>query len=257
MVIDDSDDGSDGAPGDVSGSDAVAARQGAPLRDLVTLARGERDAMMRALAGRLAHQMRNPLAAIRAVCSGLRSEVEDADQHERLDLALQEIDRMLGFVAATVQGLPYAPEPHTDVDLRAELTDIAALVGRYVGNRMDLRIEAEADLACRLPRQGLRVAVFSVLDHLAGEDEAGAIELIAHEDHGRAMIQFVATGSVAGRSRASGPLTAFTGAQVPTALLVAERFARDTGGRLLHAGDDGHATTIVLQLPCTTSRPHR
>ena len=47
-----------------------------------TLVRQQCSAALRALAGRLAHQIRNPLAAIKAACGSLREELQDPDHQQ-------------------------------------------------------------------------------------------------------------------------------------------------------------------------------
>ena len=221
------------------------------LTNQARLARDERAAALRALAGRLAHQIRNPLAAIRAACSGLRSEVEDADQQETLDLALIEIDKMLGFVTSTVQTIPSREEARSPVTLLDEIDFVVAI--SRLGSAVDttIRIDGDLGLRCVLPPRGLRVAIFSVLDHLAATDGIDTIDISTVEANRNALIRFAASHGSAEQTGWHNGFSMSGDPNRPVGLLVAERFARDMGGCLLQTQGDEQSIDLTLQLPCT------
>ena len=214
------------------------------------LAREERGAALRALAGRLAHQIRNPLAAVRAACNGLRDEVQEADQRETLDLALAEIDRMLGFVSSTVRSLPPRRDPSRDVQIDGEIRDVVALIGSTQHSAVEVVVGDQAEGGCRLPLEGFRVAIYSLLDHLV--DIAGLRRVVveSHFDDDLLRIRFEIDGKADGNALVTTGLTVPGGWMYPVGFLVAERFARDHGGRLRRQDIDANRLTLCLELPC-------
>lgn len=214
------------------------------------LARDERSAALRALAGRLAHQIRNPLAAVRAACNSLREELDEPDQRETLDLTLREIDRMLAFVSATVQTIPVQSEPSLAVDVAREISDVVDVVRRSREGQTSIEIQTIADGECLLPRNGFRVAVYSLLDHLVAITDVQRIVIHSERIADRLHVHIDVDGSPgSNKLLTTGMMTPGSWMQ-PVGLLVAERFARDLGGRLLRSDIDSSHQTFNLELPC-------
>ena len=213
-----------------------------------------RSASLRALAGRLAHQIRNPLAAVRAACCGLRAEIEDADQCETLDLTLVEIDRMLGFVKATVQTIPDAYEKPEPLDVGAETADVVDILRASNTTGTQFRVTRQMAPHCSLPRHGLRAAIYSILDHLAEVADVDAIDVDIASGNGRMQVRFSVVGGMSGDTALTAGTMSPTGWFQPVGLLVAERFARDHGGRLRHADNGESSQTFTLDLPCAHDR---
>ena len=221
------------------------------------LARLEQAAAKSELAARLAHHFRNPLTAIQAACRSLREEIRDEDHCERLDLTLLEVRRMLDMVSKMLEGASHEPERARDIDVGALLMEVAALLRHELPERITLRVEAAPALRCRLPPDGLCVAVMDLIHSaeaaLQGQDE-GEILLECRFDAGRLYL----------RVADNRHETAATELNISTAMLlndaryadslelsVAQRYARQLGGRLRSEdlGPDGAA--VILELPCT------
>jgi len=214
------------------------------------LARDERRAALRALAGRLAHQLRNPLAAVRAACRSVREETDDPDQRETLDLTLTEIERMLSFVHATVQRAPGSAEAPQAVDVVAEVADVIEIVESGHANPLDIVLSGDGHVACNLPRNSLRVSVYSVLEDLIGSGSTTEIGVHVGCADGQTVIRFALRGVSTGDPALSNGMIAPVSGFQPVGLLVAERFARDLGGRLSRS-DDGDTQTVALELSCS------
>lgn len=217
------------------------------------LVRQERAAALRALAGQLAHQMRNPLAAIQAACGSLRAEVQDADHLQRLDLTLQEVDRMLKLVTATVQAVAETPEQPQQFDAVGELRDVIRTISTNQPDERPIILEGDAEIVCRLSRNAFRVTLYSLLDHLADTFKPRPTVVDVRHGQGRVRIFIQARGApAAGYAEAYAPSTTDqTGAAAAIGLLVAERFARDHGGRLSRASSTAASPELTLDLPCT------
>ncbi|MCB1800163.1 MAG: hypothetical protein KDI82_00605 [Gammaproteobacteria bacterium] len=214
------------------------------------LARDERAAALRALAGRLAHQLRNPLAAVRAACSGLRSEVEDDEHRETLDLTLQEIDRMLGFVSATVQSIPARRETPQATDPALEIIDVVDIMHSTENGANQIAVGDVEHRRCLIPRDGLRVAVYSICEHFLSIAEVNGLVIDNGCDAGRLTVRFRVDLGPAGEDVGTAGLSSNGIWVQPIGLLVAERFAREAGGRMLRndsGGDD--QLTLTLELP--------
>jgi signal transduction histidine kinase len=200
---------------------------------------------LRALAGRLAHQLRNPLAAVKAACGGLHAELDDPDHLDRLELTLHEVDRMLAHVTSTVQSVDDLSEKAGPVDLLQEVQAVIAIMQLGHAIRIDpASLTQQQPPKCQLPRTKFRVALFSLFDQLSRS--AGTIHIsIEVESQGdRAHLNIVVP---------SGPHdAAYTQNTVEPSgigLLVAERFARDHGGKLSRMTAD-HSLTLTLDFPC-------
>jgi signal transduction histidine kinase len=221
-----------------------------PLSAQARLASDERDAALRALAGRLAHQIRNPLSAVRAACSGLLHEIEDTEQRETLELSLREIDRMLSFVAATVRMASEDNEQPVRLDPGTELADVIAVFRQSREGSATVRLGELAEAVCRLPRHRLRATLFGLIGQLTADSAVQDIVFSLARRDGWALI----SASVRGADPDSGDLTmgmvAPDGWVQPVGLLVAERFARSVGGRLTHSNTGTAQLLITLELPC-------
>lgn len=231
------------APASIEVADQTRAASSAKL------ARDERDAALRALSGRLAHQMRNPLAAVRAACSGLRSELDDAEQRETLDLTLQEIDKMLGFVTATVHSIPGQNEQPQPIDVSLELADVIHIMCSSQNGADKIAIGETEKLRCLMPRDGFRVAVYGICEHFLSLPGIESLVVDSLVESDRLSLRFtIALGQASKTVRTVG--SSHDGLWVqPMGLLVAERFARDFGGRMLRMENSDDELILTLELP--------
>lgn len=224
--------------------------EAAPPRD--HLYRRERRAALRALAGRLAHDLRNPLAAVRAACDGLAEEIEDDDHKHRLGLTLQEIDRVLALVTDTVSAVTEPPEGAAEVSLRDAVdAAIVALAPFHPGVRA-VGVDIPSQAHCMLPPLGLQAAVYDLLDHLLEAHPADQLAIEFTQQQGRILVHFLAPATLPDEDHmhAKGSLEITAGQGTAVNLLVADRFARDSGGRLTCAVRDDGRHSIIFELPC-------
>jgi signal transduction histidine kinase len=234
-------------------TDVTSQQHPVATHERARLARYERDVALRALAGRLAHQIRNPLAAVRAACSGLRAEIEDADQRETLELTLTEIDRMLGFVSATLRAMPHDIETPQAVDIAIELADVIDILASGYAALPAIEFSAGTDQQCNLPRERFRVSVYSLLEDLLVN--ARSLQRIAvrspQTGNGRVCIIIDVEHASANDCAFSAGIGVPVHGLQPVGILVAERFARDVGGRLTLTDNGAETQTVTLELPCT------
>lgn len=210
-----------------------------PVSSPVDILRDERDAMLRALASRLAHETRNPLAAVRAACSSLLEEMTVPDHRYRLELTLGEIDRALAAVTRAVKAVSAPVEPALESSPEQLLQD-AVDAARILHPRARIEFNpGPTGPFCELPRAALRAAVLGLLDHLIGQSRDGRITLRVQRGDDALRIH-------AGPVPVDAEITPGTDA---LAMVVAERFVRDTGGRL-HQNDTDGLRHVVLEIPC-------
>lgn len=229
-------------------ADAAAAEL---LADHAQLARRERKAALRVLAGRLAHQMRNPLAAIQAACSSLRSEIDDTDHLERLDLTMHEVGRLLGLITAEIQTFSKAAEYPREIDVVASAQRVIRMVAAANPATPVVTMETTAPLHWVVAPNDFQVGLFSLLSHLVEHPDIGDIALRIDGDaqHLRVSVRALGVDGLAGPAMPPQPLAATIGVHDGIGLYVAERFARDQGGRLTHRIADDTAQIITLEIP--------
>jgi C4-dicarboxylate-specific signal transduction histidine kinase len=214
------------------------------------IARRERAAALRALAAQFAHQIRNQLAATRAVCDNLRVELDNSDHQQRLHLALNEIDRLLDSVSSTVQSLVETPEPARVLDAIGEVQEAVQI---FIAGREDsVSVELVGEpVHCVLPAMGFRVAVYSLLEHLLQASAPASANIGVQRRDDQLQVCFRACGEKARElavAKAPWPVEWPAGPR-HIGLLVAERFARDLGGRLAHSLNENGCVQLTLELP--------
>jgi hypothetical protein len=225
------------------------------VSDHAALARQERAAALRALAAQFAHHVRNRLAATRAVCDNLRLELTDPDHQHRLQLGLNEIDRLLDSVSATVHSVRLGIEDSQPVDVLGDFDDVVriAVAGREAA--LPVQLSGPSDLRCLLPRAALRAALYSLLEQLLDDAATEAIHIDVAHAEGTLSIRCAAEGRACRDPDAEStgaPEHAIGHSQL--GLLVSERFACDMGGQITRAYHDGDCV-YTLALPCQTAAP--
>jgi two-component system NtrC family sensor kinase len=136
---------------------------GALISQRAELARVERLAALGELAASLAHELRNPLAGIRAACRSLLEDVSDLDTGDRLRLIAEEVDRLVDLVKEQLGRARHEPERVADVDLAPLVGSIVALVGYQMPANVSLIVEMPPTLRARVPRNGFRQALLNLL----------------------------------------------------------------------------------------------
>ena len=223
------------------------------LQTQAILSRGGRHAALRTWAGRLAHETRNPLAAIRAACGSLREELEDPEQLETLDLTIKEIDRVLGYISATVQNTTVQIEKPEEIYLNDELTEVAALVEESSPTEISVSCEINDSATCILPRNAFRIAMHSLLEFLINNFRAASIRIDTETMQKRMLLHFSANRSDRGPFAFEVESLSGRSADLNTiGYSIADRFARDVRGRLRHDETPNGSLLITLDLPWTT-----
>ena len=210
------------------------------------LASEARDAALRTLAGQLTHQMRNPLAAIQAACTSLREEIQDPDHQERLDLMLQEVTHMLDQISADVQAVAKPEERSHELDAAGEILSVVDILRVANPEAPEMEVQSQSEATCVAPRMAFRVAVYGLLEHLITEPSANLVTINVKRGNNHLQIRFTVATEAGDHGVAFEPLSSVD----RLGLQIAERFARDTNGRLKRWMPENGSQVITLDLPC-------
>ena len=199
-------------------------------------ARSQASALLRerAFTRAAAHELKTPLAVLRAHAEALREDIDPARRGEYLDVVLSEADRM----AALTAGLLDLSRLEAGAEVRRERVDLTALVE-----------DAFARQALPMEQRGLAVALD--LAPCAVEGDRRLLELLAGELAANAARHAAPGGAVAVTLKQAGDRAELTvdndGAPIPEADLphIWEPFYRGDASRSRATGGTGLGLAIV------------
>ena len=188
----------------------------------------------RAFTRAAAHELKTPLAVLRAHAEALREDIDPAKRGEYLDVVLSEADRM----AALTAGLLDLSRLEAGAEVKREPVNLTALVGA-----------AFARLALPMERRGLAVTLD--LDPCAVEGDRRLLELLAGELAANAARHAAPGGAVAVTLKQAGDRAELTvdndGDNLPKADLerIWEPFYRPDKSRSRDTGGTGLGLALV------------
>jgi signal transduction histidine kinase len=208
------------------------------------------------VSARVAHELKNPLAAMKAL---VQLEARDASDRsaKRLGVVLGEIDRMSGLVT------DHLALARAQVTLARQVTDLAELVAEVLtlltsrAEARGVRLEAEVR-ATRLEvdRARLREAVFNLVDNAILASPVGSIVSVTHAREGGLHLVSIADRGPGLDARiadafASGDTAWLTTRPEGTGLglAITRAVVRAHGGRLALRARDGGGTVATIELP--------
>lgn len=218
------------------------------------LARAERLAATGELAAVVAHELRNPLAGIKMTLTNLRAEVADADHIERLDLVLQEVERLSRLLGQLLDTARPTREPARPVQVAALVDDVCSVLRYEVPAEVHLDNRIAPDLVATLPRDRLQQAIINlVLNAVAATPASGGTVAVAAEpsgdrlrlsvtDEGEGFPEAVLVNGVR-------PFVSTRPGGTGLGLAMVRRFARDLGGDIELANLPGRGARVTVTLP--------
>lgn len=228
------------------------------LEEQLSLSSEEKKIIASELSASIAHDIRNPLAAIQMSLSNLRADLEDEELAERAERISAEVIRMSGILTESVDSTRLEPEPAALIQL-ADLADEVIHFVRYeIPPSVTILNELPRDLHCHLPEKRLRQAILNlVLNSAASMGEGtGSISIGAETDENDLLLCIADDGPGFDEEmlKAGGrPLTSASLDAQHFRLAVARRITRDAGGNMKlsnQAEEEGqHGTRVVLLLP--------
>jgi two-component system sensor histidine kinase PilS (NtrC family) len=223
-----------------------------------TQRRQDRLAAVGRVAAGIAHEIRNPLAAMRGSIQVLRSEVDgDSAQAELMEIILRESDRLNGIIT---DFLTYARPRQVSLaatDLRESLRETFTLLRHSPETRPDHLIaedypgqpvDVNADAA------GLRQVFWNLARNaLQAMPEGGTLGVsLTRTEEGRVRVCFADTGqgmTPEQVERLFEPFSSTRAGGTGLGLSIAYQIVRDHGGTINVRSRERHGTTIIIELP--------
>lgn len=227
-----------------------------------SLARAERLAAVGELAASAAHELRNPLAGIQAALANIRSDCQDTDLAERIQLVSAETTRLTKRLNDLLAFAKHTPEKLKPINLQRLIGELITLLKYQISENIHLKLEIATTAEPLLPEIELRQALLNLLlnsiqelDRLGGIitvkvflDEPAAdstqtkLRIIIHDTGAGFPNQLINHGIkpfVSTREHGTG-----------LGLSMVQRFARSLGGNLQLQNDaQGHAfATLTLPI---------
>jgi signal transduction histidine kinase len=227
-------------------------------RMLETLRRSERLAVLGNLAAGVAHEIKNPLSAMRMTVQMLREEKAPKDR-EPFDLLLREIERLdlaASELSAAARPGPPAREP---VRLERAVGDVLDLLDRQLGH-LGVKVERRFAPVPDVPgdeNRLKRAAMNLILNGAQAMPQGGTLTVtLAPREEGA---RFAVTDTGAGvpselRGRIFEPFVTGKPDGVGLGLALTKRIVEDHGGRIGFDSSEG-GSTFWIDLPGRALRP--
>lgn len=234
----------------VRSGEALARTRGAALDAIAARAQD-----VESIGARVAHEIRNPLTAIKGLVQLLARGARDDKDARRLEVVLAEVARVEDTLAAYLShARPLAALRPAPLDPGELLRDLAALLeGRAGAQRV--QIQVVVDPACRLvaDRQRLQEALLNLASNaIEAMPDGGTLVLRAAAVDGGATIDVVDDGrgmSDDQLARLGTPFESSRPGGTGLGVAHARAVAAQHGGRLVHTSAPGRGTRATLTLP--------
>jgi signal transduction histidine kinase len=221
------------------------------------LAERERLAALGRMAATVAHEIKNPLSAIKSIAQVMREDENLRNEYERdLGLIVGETDRLSQSVTQLLSFARKespAAQPLSVDELVRSVVDLFRASAKEQGIVLDLQVKVEAELAGKSV-SALRDALSNLLlNALQATPHGGRVELIAAQSEGELVISVQDSGSGVPadlRERIWEPF--FTTRQRGTGLglaIVRKRVQEVGGTAVLDAGRNGGGALFQLRVP--------
>ncbi len=233
------------------------------LDDATALARAARVIAWGDMARQVAHEIKNPLTPIRLGIQHLRrarrggEQAFDATLRETTDRILTEIDRLDGIARAFSRfGAPAAEQPPLEaVDLLAVARETVQLYGLSGGaGGAAVRFEADGKMALvQARRDEVKEVLVNLLEN-ARQAEARQVVVRLEAGSRRLTVSDDGRGIPADAlPRVFEPAFSTTSSGSGLGLAIARRLVESWGGTITLASTPGRGTTVMLDLPLSTS----
>lgn len=226
-----------------------------------TSRRQERLSAVGRVAAGIAHEIRNPLAAMRGSIQVLKSDIQDPSQAELMDIVLRESDRLNRIIT---DFLTYArPRKFSlvETDLRDPLRETFALLRHSPeildGHALEEDLPEEP-LTALADTEGVRQVFWNLSRNaLKAMPDGGTLRAEMRQSSGdRVRVTFTDTGrgmSPAQVERLFEPFSSSTTGGTGLGLSIVYQIIRDHGGTINVRSREGHGTTITIELPAKQS----
>jgi two-component system sensor histidine kinase PilS (NtrC family) len=222
-----------------------------------TSRRQDRMAAVGRLAASIAHEIRNPLAAMRGSIQMLRSEMDgDTEQVQLMEIILRESDRLNKIVADYLNYARPRPAELKDVDISALVAETFKLLRNSAeigdGHTLKEELPSRPAIVSGDPEQLKQVCWNITRNALKAMPEGGTFRIsLTDVDDNRWRLSFTDTGcgmSPEQVERLFEPFTSTTGG-TGLGLSIVYQIIRDHSGTINVRSRQGEGTTITIELP--------
>lgn len=224
-----------------------------------TSRRQDRMAAVGRLAASIAHEIRNPLAAMRGSIQMLHSEMDlDTEQAQLMEIILRESDRLNKIVADYLNYARPRPAELNNVDISGLVADTFKLLRNSAelsaGHVLEADLPSRPAIVSGDPEQLKQVCWNIARNALKSMPDGGKFSVsLAEIDGNRLRLSFSDTGcgmSPEQVERLFEPFTSTTGG-TGLGLSIVYQIIRDHSGTINVRSRQGEGTTITVELPVT------
>jgi two-component system sensor histidine kinase PilS (NtrC family) len=222
-----------------------------------TSRRQDRLAAVGRVAASIAHEIRNPLAAMRGSIQVLRSEVDaNSSQAELMEIILRESDRLNRIITDYLTYARPRSQAHTRVDVRALLNETFTLLRNSPELKDGHHLEedyADEEMMVNAEGSQLKQVFWNIARNaLQAMPEGGTLRAELRPSAGnRLRITFTDTGMGMSPEQVEHlfePFSSRTGG-TGLGLSIVYQIIRDHGGTINVRSREGKGTTITIELP--------
>lgn len=223
-----------------------------------TQRRQDRLAAVGRVAAGIAHEIRNPLAAMRGSIQVLRAETDgDSAQAELMEIILRESDRLNGIITDFLTYARPRQVALAETDLREPLRETLTLLRHSPETRADHVFDEdypEGPLVADVDAAGLRQVFWNLARNaLQAMPEGGTLRVkLNRTEHERVRVTFSDTGQGMPPEQVERLFEPFSSSRTGgtgLGLSIAYQIVRDHGGTINVRSREGHGTTIIIELP--------
>jgi len=225
-----------------------------------TSRRQDRMAAVGRMAASIAHEIRNPLAAMRGSIQMLRAEMDgDTEQAELMEIILRESDRLNKIVADYLNYARPRPAELKNVDIRAAISDTFKLLRNSDeltdGHSLEEDLPDRPAIVSGDPEQLKQVCWNIARNALKAMPDGGTFRVSLHEaDDNRLRLTFADDGCGMTPEQVEHlfePFTSTTGG-TGLGLSIVYQIIRDHNGTINVRSRQGGGTTITIELPVSS-----
>src|ERR1043166_3265861 len=224
-----------------------------------TSRRQDRMAAVGRLAASIAHEIRNPLAAMRGSIQMLRAEMDsDTEQAQLMEIILRESDRLNKIVADYLSYARPRPAELKTVDIRSVIAETFKLLRNSAeildGHQLAEGLPERPVIVSGDPEQLKQVCGNTRRQALKAMPDGGALR-VSLEDMGENRVRITFSDTGCGMSpeqveRLFEPFTSTTGG-TGLGLSIVYQIIRDHNGTINVRSREGQGTVIAIELPVT------
>ena len=224
------------------------------LEQQQSLAKAEKLAAIGEVAAEFAHEIRNPLAGIQMAFSNLRRELNDYNQHDRIQMIDVELKRLRELLNGMLHQSRHTPAASSTFDFAILLRDLITLVRYQIAENINIDTKITTPLYVHLPESELRQVLLNLILNSAGAipSTGGQIMIKAYTHSQGLHIEVHDSGHGFPQEMLSYGIRPFrTNHSQGTGLGLAmvQRFIKNMGGTIKLTNNNTQGACVLLFLP--------